>query len=300
VGGGGGVAAWFPLGPGEVYRPAYHVSEVYVRQVNITHVTNINVVNVTNVTNVRYVNQNVQGAVTVVPHEAFISSRPVAQVSVRVDARVVAQAQVVGTTAQVAPRRESVMAHSGPAVAGPPARFADRAVVARTAPPAPPVSFAAKQQALQANQGRPLAPEQTRNLRTNTPAPRPMVRTVAPAGRAPQSQPVMTPRPQPAVAQPAAPSVQHNDRPAQAPQREVAQPAPTPRPQPAVVQPAAPNIQHIDRPAQAPQREVRETPREQPVTAHPAPEARHEAAQQPKEEKKQPGKKADKKEEKKQ
>jgi hypothetical protein len=26
VGGGGGVAAWFPLGPGEVYRPAYHVS----------------------------------------------------------------------------------------------------------------------------------------------------------------------------------------------------------------------------------------------------------------------------------
>ena len=277
--GGGGVAAWFPLGPGEVYRPAYHVSEVYVRQVNITHVTNINVVNVTNV---RYVNQNVQGAVTVVPHEAFISARPVAQASVRVDARVVAQAQVVGTTAQVAPRRESVMARTGPPVAAPPARFADRAVVARTAPPAPPVSFAAKRQALEANQGRPLAPEQTRTLRTNSPAPRPMVRTVTPAGRvAPLSQPVMTPRPQPAVERP----------------------VPTPRQQPAVerpaaVQPATPSIQRNDRP---PQREVREQPKEQPVpAARPVPEVRHEASPEPKDEKKKPAKKADKKEEKKQ
>jgi hypothetical protein len=285
--GGGGVAAWFPLGPGEVYRPAYHVSEVYVRQVNITHVTNINVVSVTNVTNVRYVNQNVQGAVTVVPHEAFISARPVAQASVRVDARVVAQAQVVGTTAQVAPRRESVMLRTGPPVAAPPARFADRAVVARTAPPAPPVSFAAKRQALEANQGRPLAPEQTRTLRTNSPAPRPMVRTVTPAGRvAPQGQPVMTPRPQPAMGQPAAPGIQRNDRPGQPPQREVRE---QPKEQPATAVRPAPEVR----------REATPQPKEQPVTARPAPEVRREASPEPKDEKKKPGKKADKKEEKK-
>ena len=259
--GGGGVAAWFPLGPGEVYRPAYHVSEVYVRQVNITHVTNISVVSVTNV---RYVNQNVVGAVTVVPHEAFISARPVAAVSVRVDARVVAQAQVVGTTALVAPRRESVMVRTGgAAVAAPPARFAERAVVARTAPPAPPVSFAAKQQALQANPGRPLEPEQTRTLRVNSPAPRPMVRTVTPpAGRVNPSAP---PRPQPAVTQAPTPAVQRNDRPPQPPQREV----------------------------QAPHKE-------EPVTAaHPTPEV-HPAANGPKDEKKPAKKDSKKKEEKKQ
>ncbi|HJT86237.1 MAG TPA: DUF6600 domain-containing protein, partial [Bryobacteraceae bacterium] len=97
IGGGAGVA-WFPLGPGEVYRPAYHVSNVYVRNINVTHVnvTNINVTNV-NVTNVRYVNQNVQGAVTAVPQQAFVSARPVAQVATVVPAREAAQAQVVGT-----------------------------------------------------------------------------------------------------------------------------------------------------------------------------------------------------------
>ena len=40
--------AWFPLGPGEVFVPAYHVSRTYVNQVNVTNT----VVNVTKVTNV--------------------------------------------------------------------------------------------------------------------------------------------------------------------------------------------------------------------------------------------------------
>src|SRR6516162_11593872 len=126
VGGGGGVA-WFPLGPGEVYRPAYHVSEVYVRNINVTHVnvTNINVTNV-NVTNVRYVNQNVQGAVTAVPQQAFVSARPVSR-----------------------PATVS-------AVARPPAQILQRPVAVRTAPPPPPVSFRAQQQALQTNPGQPL------------------------------------------------------------------------------------------------------------------------------------------------
>jgi len=226
VAGGGGVAAWFPLGPGEVYRPAYHVSEVYVRQVNIPHVTNVNVIGVTNV---RYVNQTVAGAVTVVPHEAFVSARPVAAVSVRVDPAVVARAQVVGPTALVAPRRESVIVRTGGAVVAPPPRFADRVVVARATPPPPPVSFAAKQQALQANPGRPLAPEQTRVLRTATPLPRPMVRTLAvpPAGRvAPPSSPLARPQPnaaQPPPARTPEPGFQRNDRPpAGTPQREAA------------------------------------------------------------------------------
>src|ERR1019366_7452916 len=89
-GGGGGVGvAWFPLGPHEVYRPAYRVSEVYVRQVNITHV---NVTNI-NVTNVRYVNQNA-GSVTVVSHDAFVGARGVRASQVTASADVIAQGRV--------------------------------------------------------------------------------------------------------------------------------------------------------------------------------------------------------------
>ena len=173
--GGGGMAAWFPLGPGEVYRPAYHVSDVYVRQINVIHVTNVAVINQVNVTNVRYVNQGVPGAVTAVPHDAFINARPVREAAVRVDAREMAQAPVMGSTAAIAPRRESVL--GGQARANvPPARFAERQVVTKSAPPPPPVSFAAKQQALEGNGGRPLDQNTMNSLRTNTPSRTPAVR----------------------------------------------------------------------------------------------------------------------------
>src|ERR1035438_3528459 len=50
--GGGGFAAWIPLGPYEVFRPAYRVSAVYVTNINVAHVTNVSV------TNVSYVNRS--------------------------------------------------------------------------------------------------------------------------------------------------------------------------------------------------------------------------------------------------
>ena len=53
----GAGVAWFPLGPREVYRPAYRVSDVYVQRVNVTQV---NVANI-NVTNVQYVNRGAPG-----------------------------------------------------------------------------------------------------------------------------------------------------------------------------------------------------------------------------------------------
>jgi len=211
IGLGAAGVAWFALGPGEVYRPAYRVSDVYVRQVNVTqvNVTNINVVNV------RYANQNVRGAVTVVPQEAFVTARPVARAAVAVDEREIGQAQVVGAAPPVAPRRESVMAAQGPGrVAAPPARFVDHAVVARTAPPPPPVSFAAKQGALQANQGRPLDAGATDNLRRSAPQAAPAVRTVqAPPGGFRQANPGGNAAP----AQAARPPAQNvtNDRPPQ-------------------------------------------------------------------------------------
>jgi hypothetical protein len=233
--GGGGMAAWFPLGPGEVYRPAYHVSEVYVRQINIVHVTDVTVINRVNVVNVRYANQAVPGAVTAVPHEAFVGARPVAAVAVRVDVREAAAAPVTGMTATVAPRRESVLAGQARASV-PPARFV-HPVVTKTPPPPPPVPFAAKQRALEANGGRPLDAATVNSLRPPPPArtnpvpaaprnnPAPPVRSDRPPARAEEQRKVETPMPvPPPAARPAPPAPRAEE------QRKVEAPKPVPPP----------------------------------------------------------------------
>jgi hypothetical protein len=196
IGGGMGAGvAWFPLGPREVYVPAYHVSPTYVRQVNITHVTNITNVNVTNVnvTNVHYVNQTVPGAVTAVPRNAFVTARPVAQSAVTVNSQMLARGEVAHN-APFAPTRASVLGGASPASALPPAAIQSRAVVARTTPPPPPVPFAVKQQALETNAGRPLDQSQINTLRPAFAAAHPAVRTIGQNGRpAPVVQPAAQP-----------------------------------------------------------------------------------------------------------
>ena len=86
--GGVGVSAWFPLGPGEAYRPWYPCSPRYMDQVNITNIVesprvhvqttyvNINVVNIT------YVNRT---TVTAMRQEDFASGRSAHQANVVVD-----------------------------------------------------------------------------------------------------------------------------------------------------------------------------------------------------------------------
>jgi hypothetical protein len=187
--GGVGMAAWFPLGPGEVYRPAYAVSPAYVTQINIVHVTDVTVINRVDVVNVHYVNQGVPGAVVAVPHDAFVGARPVAAVAVHVDAREVAGAPVM-MTAAIPPQRASVLAGPVRTVA-PPARFADAHVVTKSTPAPAPVSFAAQQHALEANGGRPLEPAAMNNLRASAPRANtatPPARNDRPASVAPRSE----------------------------------------------------------------------------------------------------------------
>ena len=170
VGGAASGVAWFPLGPGEVYQPAYRVSRDYFTNVNIsnTRVTNVNISNVynnyttnTTVTNVTYRNRQAPGAVTAVPTTAFVQSQPVARAAVQVPREVMAQ-QAVSAVARVAPTRASIVSAAAQASAAsaakPPARTLQREVVARTKPPAPPAAFAARQAALAANPGRPIEP----------------------------------------------------------------------------------------------------------------------------------------------
>ncbi len=189
VGGSAFGVAWFPLGPREPFYPAYRVSNVYVRQVNITQV---NVTNI-NVTNVRYVNQTVPGAVVAVPQGAFVSARSVGAVARPLSAQEVSRAQVV-TSAQVAPQRESVLGNArvNAAVPHPSQEIMARQVVAKSTPPPPTVSFAAKQQMLQANQGRPLAAEQVQQIRAQQPAAstyRPPLRATTAPGAVPVAPP---------------------------------------------------------------------------------------------------------------
>jgi hypothetical protein len=86
-----GSIGWCPLGPREVYRPWYHASDRYVRQVNVAHVTNFTTVN-RNVTINNFVNRS---AATVVPTSAMTASRPVRPVAQRLDTAQFAQARPV-------------------------------------------------------------------------------------------------------------------------------------------------------------------------------------------------------------
>src|SRR5579872_179681 len=139
---------WFPLAPGEVYVPGYHVSRAYVNNVNITN-TSVNITKVTNVyntvivnrsttiNNITYVNQRVNGGVTVVSRDTFVNARPVAHNIMRVDTREVVSAPVSRVVA-AEPIRTSVVGAGRPISRRPPQAILNRPVVAVRTPPAPP------------------------------------------------------------------------------------------------------------------------------------------------------------------
>ena len=280
---GGPAVGWVPLGPGEVYAPAYHMSQNYFRTVNVSNTTVVNTVNITNVYNNVYVNKNVTNvtvnehfanmaapnAVTAMPQNSFASGRPVKQGGITVTKAQAAQVQAATMTVapSVAPVKQALapMAGARPAPQ-PPARATSVQVVAKKAPPPPPVPFAAKQAALQQNAGRPLNMQAIRQsappsraaaaaptVRVAPPAKQvvPQVHAAQPAPPARAPNPPATPANRPPAA--TAPA----DKPPVPPQRPLAQPAPQTNPRP--VQPPPP------RPPQA-------APEERPP-ARPVPEA---------------------------
>jgi hypothetical protein len=188
----GGVA-WFPLGPGEVYRPAYTASRTYFTNVNVsntvvnTTVVN-NVYNNVNVTNIVYRNREAPGAVTAVPAAAFAGAQPVARNHVAVTRDIVTREPVSNVVA-VAPSRTSVLA-VGAAAAGAAAAVAvakrpsqqvqERRIVAKTAPPPPPPSFAAKAPLLAAQPGKPLEPEKLKGMQPGRAVEKEKIKVVSP------------------------------------------------------------------------------------------------------------------------
>jgi uncharacterized protein DUF6600 len=209
--GNGGGVAWIPLAPGEVYVPARQTSPTYITNVNVSNTvvqqtTITNVVN-NNVQTTTYVNQRVEGAVTAVPRATFVNAQPVAQAAVKVAPSAITAAPAV-YAAPVAPVKASLMGANISSTAGaqavsappkPPDAVVIRPVVAKVAPPPPPVAFAQKQQALQANPGKPLDSKAEQTLRAA--APPPVERVVKTAPPAPAVKPIETAakKPQPAT-----------------------------------------------------------------------------------------------------
>jgi hypothetical protein len=95
----------------------------------------------------------------------------VAREAIQVTPQQMANAQI-SHTAMVSPQRESVFAggRTGAGVAQPSQSMMRQQVVAKTTPPPAPVSFQARQAALNQNGGRPLAPAQVTQLRQQQPA----------------------------------------------------------------------------------------------------------------------------------
>ncbi len=234
---GGGGVAWFPLAPGEVYVPSYHVSRTYVNQVNVTN-TVVNVTKVTNVYNyyttnnttvvnrVTYVNQAAPNAVTAVTRETFVNARPVRTNVVAVQQREIAQAPV-RPAVPVEPVRTSVLGAGRPTRVAPPPAVARRQVVAERPPAQPSVPFSERKDPLVARPARPVTPviNQSESVRTGPGQP---IRT-APAqpGNRPEWQ---APRPGSAQANPPAERQEtapmRPERQPQAPRSDIAQPAP--------------------------------------------------------------------------
>jgi hypothetical protein len=211
VGIGGGAVGWFPLAPGEVFVPGYRVSRTYVNNVNISN-TRVNITKVTNVYNtvvvnnntnvnrITYLNQHVNGGVTVVSREAFANAKPVAKNIVQVPQREIAAAPVTHRIA-VEPSRASVLGPGRPASVKPPAAVMSRPVVARRAPATPPQSFTVRQSQAGGRLNEPAARPGVPPPRPNQPngtarpaQPRPFT---PPSGENPQPQNRVNPQPQP-------------------------------------------------------------------------------------------------------
>ncbi len=145
----GAGVGWFPLAPGEVFIPAYHVSNVYVNRVNVTNtaVTAVKVTNVYNTvvvnhnaTNITYVNRNVIGGVTVVSRDTFVNARPVVRNVASISAKELASAPVSQMT-DAQPVPTSVLGEGRIAANKPPAAVTSRQVVAVRTPATMPRSF---------------------------------------------------------------------------------------------------------------------------------------------------------------
>jgi hypothetical protein len=250
--GGVGVSVWFPLGPGEAYKPWYHASPRYIDQVNISNMgesprvhvqtSYVNIVNVTNVTNITYVNRSI--GVSAMRHEDFAAGRSARQAPIVVDVHVMDHVQVLDRP-EPQPVAHAMMA---PAVTRPvPVKTERRAVINASGKmvSAKPGAQAMEPPVKQAPQVRPLP---GRTVVAAPPAARMPVAATPAAKFAPPAAPASRPTvaPAPATTRPAvAPTAQPTYKPV-AP--AAVKPVPQPAARPTAPATTAPTAQPAARP----------------------------------------------------
>ncbi len=124
---------WFPLGPREVFVPAYRVSTVYMTRVNVTNTVVTEVAIRNGGVGVVYANRAVPGAIVAVRGDAFVGGRHIdAAVAVRVPPGAAERVEVMHAVLG-APERAAVLGGRAPLAGShlPPAAVMNRAVVAR-------------------------------------------------------------------------------------------------------------------------------------------------------------------------
>jgi hypothetical protein len=138
VGFGGGIG-WFPLGFREPFRPWYHASGNYFRNVNITNtrITNVNALNNFNHNNFNYRYAHESRAVTAASRNAFVNGQAINRGATNVTAASLRGAQVTNG-ASFNPTKASFTgaANARGRVSTPPSSVMNRSVMARTAPAA--------------------------------------------------------------------------------------------------------------------------------------------------------------------
>jgi hypothetical protein len=264
---GGEGAGWFPLGPRDVYLPAYQASPAYVTRINTTNTTVINNTQITNVYNnytrtgnspiASYSNRNVPGAAVAVSHNVLASGRPVQQAAVRITPNQVAGIRAVSAAPRVAPQFPAAARTAN--VPRPAAAVMSRSIVAKATPPPPPASFQQRQAVLAKNPGQPIPMQQLHQMAQSAPqasAARPQVRVMA---QARQVTPQVMSKPAPRPGSGAGASPQAGSQPANQVQR------PTPQ-----AQPNRPQVAPSEQPRV--QAQPNRTP-EPPASQHPAPQA---------------------------
>lgn len=166
TGAGSAPITWFPLGPKEIYVPAYAATPRYVDRVNVT------TVNIATATLANKDYMNAPAGVTAVNQRVFVSAQPVGKALVKIPPEAINRAEIQRTAA-VVPEQVSVLAHAGGAekVPHPAAELFRRTVFAQHTPPPAAVPFASRLQALRAHPGIPAGSQATNQLRAGAAIP---------------------------------------------------------------------------------------------------------------------------------
>jgi hypothetical protein len=128
---------WCPLAPGEPYVPPYHVGRVYLRDINSAYARNQDFDHF-DARHYRYINRSVEGAVTVVPRQAFVDAQPVDRAALHLRQAEIGRAGVIGMGPSLAPGKDSILGRAFTAnrpVARPPESVLNRRAYAFGQPP---------------------------------------------------------------------------------------------------------------------------------------------------------------------